>query len=59
MKNNVTIRMGASKFTADVRVGDKVVPFNLRTMDKAGRHEFTKTLVRSFREAGLVQQKSA
>lgn len=53
MKNNVTIHMGATKFTAKVKAGDRVVDFDLGKMDRKGRHEFIKTFVRSFREAGL------
>lgn len=54
MKNNVTVRMGAMKFTADVRVGERVVNFDLRKMEKDQRHEFIKTLVRSFRESRIA-----
>lgn len=52
MKNNITIRMGAGKFTADVRNGDQVVNFDLNKMDKKSQRTFSKELVFAFREAG-------
>jgi hypothetical protein len=54
MKNNVTVRMSAMKFTADVRVGESVVNFDLRKMSKEQERHWIKTLVRSFRESRLA-----
>lgn len=59
MKNAVTIRMGATKFTAEVNSAKGVVHFDLRKMDNKDRGTFIKTLVRSFREAGLQKQAAA
>jgi hypothetical protein len=57
-KANIVIRMGASKFEATVRNGDKVYLYDLRRMTKKQEHDFRVELVAQFREAGL-QQKAA
>jgi hypothetical protein len=49
MKNRITIRMGASKFTATVRNGDNVVIFDLRRMTPRNQHVFRREMVKAFR----------
>lgn len=48
---NIVIHMGASTFTADVRHKDKVVRFDIRSMDHKAEHEFRRELVKQFRNA--------
>lgn len=53
MKANIVIRMGASKFTADVRGADgNMVSFDINNMDKKAQHQFRVELVKAFRIAG-------
>ena len=55
VKNRITIRMGASKFEAEVRDrAGKPVHFDLAAMEKAQRRTFTKELVKAFRESSLA-----
>lgn len=52
-KPNIIIRMGASKFVADVRGADGAfVTFDLNKLDKRGQHKFRVELVKAFRQAG-------
>lgn len=52
MKPGITIHMGASTFTAEVRTpSDGILRFDINQMTKHQQHEFTKTLVRAWREA--------
>lgn len=50
-KPNIVIRMGAGKFTADVRSGDKLTHFDMNKMEKREVHIFRRALVAAFAEA--------
>lgn len=54
MRNRVTIRMGACRWTADVRHGDEVVHFDLNKMTKQEQRQFRVLLTRAWREATQV-----
>jgi hypothetical protein len=50
MKSNIIIRMGAGKFTADVRGADgNAVHFNIGKMKPQAQHQFRRELVKAFR----------
>jgi hypothetical protein len=51
MKPGITIHMGASSFTVEVRTPtDGILHFDLNRMDKHQTRDFTRTLVRAWRE---------
>ena len=51
-KPRIVIRMGACKFTADVRVShSQVLHFDINKMDKQQRREFRVELVKAWRVA--------
>lgn len=54
MKNRITIRMGASKFTAAVNNGDSVTLFDLRKMTAKNQHVFRRELVKAWRDASVA-----
>jgi hypothetical protein len=52
MKPNIIIRMGASKFTADVRGADgNMVRFDLGKMQAKEQHTFRRELTKAFRQS--------
>jgi hypothetical protein len=51
---NIVIRMGASKFTVDVRAKDgSMINFDMNKMNRKQQNHFRKELVVAFREAGV------
>jgi hypothetical protein len=50
-KSRVIIRMGAGRWTADVRHGKTVLHFDLNKMDKAEQKQFRVELTRAWRVA--------
>ena len=49
--SNVTIHMGANKFTADVKTPNGPVHFDLNKLTKAEQHQFRRELTKAWREA--------
>lgn len=49
MKSAITIRMGASRFDAIVRVGESIRVYDIRNMNKHQEHDFRRELVKQFR----------
>lgn len=53
-KPRITIRMGASKFTATLNLGDRVSVFDLRKMTPKNQHVFRRELVKAWRDASVA-----
>jgi hypothetical protein len=51
MKNRITIHMGASTFTADVKTDNGVTHFNINDMEPRNQHRFRRELVKAFRDS--------
>lgn len=57
MKNNarIIVRMSAAHWDAKVRMPDgAVIAFDIKSMDKHQRRDFTRTLVRCWRESRVA-----
>lgn len=55
MKANIIIRMGAGKFTVDVRgKGNEIVTFDMNKMERKQQHIFRRELTKAFRESRVA-----